>query len=540
MDSPRTWLPNVRTLGASILLVGVSFAPAFTASPDSSRSQPSISGVDSIDAMIEAAWDDAGIKPSPPATDAEYQRRAYLDLIGRIPTVQEAAAFLGSKDTDKRAKLIDHLLDHPDYAKNFANLYTVLLVGRQRQDRGVDRDQLTTWLRRQFADNRPWNDLARDLIGAKGSNKENGATNYTLAHLEFGAVPLTSITTRVFLGQQIQCTQCHDHPSNDWKQEDFWGINAFFLGVKRRNIDGTNDRDAEYELYDQPTTANARFDRRNGMVGIAFPTFLDGRKLSQGPDVDRREELAGMITAADNLDFARAFVNRSWSHFFARGFVHPADDFGPHNPPSHPELLDRMAADFASSGFDVKDLIRRIAATRAYNLGSGATKSNVRDESLFSHMALKPMTPEQLFDSLLTATSAHKAGGSAGAEDKRRDTWMRQFVVAFGNDDQEESTSFQGTIPQALMMMNGDLMEAALSVKPGSFLADVREQAGLQRGPVDTFVVNHLYMAALGRPPDSRESATARRYFAGNPDPVGVMADLFWALLNSNEFVLNH
>ena len=138
------------------------------------------------------------------------------------------------RESDKRGKLVEYLLDHPDYAKNFANHWTVTLVGRKRQERMVDRAALTAWLRRQFTENRPWNEMAYDLITAKGSNKENGAVNFTLSHLEFGAVPLTSITTRVFLGQQIQCTQCHDHPSNDWKQADFWGINAFFKGIKRR------------------------------------------------------------------------------------------------------------------------------------------------------------------------------------------------------------------------------------------------------------------------------------------------------------------
>ncbi len=496
---------------------------------------------DSIDAYLESAWDEAGIRPSPLASDAEFSRRAYLDLLGRIPNVQEAVAFLESKVPEKRAKLIDHLLDHPDYPKNFANVYTVLLVGRKRPERGVEREGLTTWLRRQFADNRPWDQMARDLIDAEGSSKENGAVNFTLSHLEFGAVPLTSITTRVFLGQQVQCTQCHDHPSNDWKQEDFWGINAFFKGVKRQQVrvDGSDTID-HVELSDEPTTAFASFDRRNGLVGIAFPTFLDGRKPDQGPDVDRREALAGMIASADNLDFARAFVNRTWAHFNGRGFVFPSDDFGPHNPPSHPELLDRMATDFAASGFDVKTLIRRITSSRAYHLTSAATKDNIKDETLFSHMDLKPMTPEQLFDSLLVATSAHKAGGSAGEVDRRRDTWMRQFVVAFGNDEQEESTHFQGTIPQALMMMNGDLMEQALSVKPGSFLSDLRERARLRRGAVDAYVIGQLYLAALSRPPSDPELATGRRLLSSGSDPVAIMGDIFWALLNSNEFVLNH
>jgi Protein of unknown function (DUF1549)/Protein of unknown function (DUF1553) len=510
---------------------------------DASKGKASANKPEYLDAMIREAWDAAKIKPSPAAPDSEFMRRAYLDVLGRIPNVDEALAFLGNKDHGKRAKLIEYLLAHPDYGKNFGNVWTVMLIGRKRQERQVDRAALTTWLRHQFADNRPWNEIAFDLITAKGSNKENGAVNFPLAHLEFGAAPLTSITTRVFLGQQIQCTQCHDHPSNDWKQADFWGINAFYKGMRSRQVRKPNAAGAlvndHTELYDEPTDAWSAFDKRNGLVGIAFPTFLDGRKISQGPDVNRREALAKFITASENGNFSQAFVNRLWAHFMGRGFVSPVDDFGPHNPPSNPELLDRLASDFQANGYNIKDLIRWIMSSRAYNLSSISTKYNDKDESLFSHMTLKPMTPEQLFDSLLVATSAHKAGGG-GDNDQRREAWMRQFVTTFATDEGTESTNFQGTIPQALMMMNGDLMARAVGGQPGSFLADVLEQARFQQQtPVDLFIVSRLYLAALSRYPSTSELANARRIFNSFPDTIPVMEDMFWALLNSNEFVLN-
>src|SRR5439155_20388376 len=181
-------------------------------------------------------WEKAGVKPVRQANDEEFLRRAYLDLLGRIPNVQEARAFLATRETGKREKLVEYLLNHPDYAKNFATQWTVLLIGRGNQGRMVDRPALTGWLRKQLASDRPWNEIVRDLVAATGSNKENGAVNYVLAHLEFGAVPLTSRTTRLFLGQQIQCTQCHDHPSNEWKQRDFWGINAFFQGIRTEEV----------------------------------------------------------------------------------------------------------------------------------------------------------------------------------------------------------------------------------------------------------------------------------------------------------------
>ena len=223
----------------------------------------------------------------------------------------------------------------------------------------VDRASLTSWLRKQFAADRPWNEIVHELVSSTGSNKENGAVNYVLAHLEFDAVPLTSRTTRLFLGQQIQCTQCHDHPSNDWKQVDFWGINAFFKGMKTEEVtQGRCHRPGSVSTtpscgMSRPTTY-VRFDRRNGLVGVAFPRFLDGRKISQGTDVIRRAELGKLIADPNNEMLGKAFVNRMWAHFLGRGFVNPVDDFGPHNPPSHPELLDKLAEEFKKSGYDVK------------------------------------------------------------------------------------------------------------------------------------------------------------------------------------------
>jgi hypothetical protein len=529
-------------LGTVLGMVGPTTA-GDNPSPRSGRKQKAtVSQLSIIDKGITEAWDKAGVKPAKPASDEEFLRRAYLDVLGRIPNVQEARAFLSTRESDKRGKLVEYLLNHPDYAKNFATQWTILLIGRGNQGRMVDRASLTNWLRKQFGSERPWNEVVHELVSSTGSNKENGAVNYVLAHLEFGAVPLTSKTTRLFLGQQIQCTQCHDHPSNDWKQLDFWGINAFFKGIKTEDVRKANSTGLEAydhtEVSDEPTDSYVSFDRRNGMVGIAFPRFLDGRKISQGADVIRRAELGKLIADPKNEAMAKAFVNRMWAHFVGRGFVNPVDDFGPHNQPSHPELLEQLAKDFQESGYNVKKLCRWIMASRAYQLSSIKAKGSEKDEGLFTAMQLKPMTPEQLFDSLLAATMAHKAGsGDEGG--KRRDEWMRQFLFAFANDEGEEGTSFQGTIPQALMMMNGPLMQSALSGKAGSFLGDVCEQAGHNRSP-ENYMIDSIYLAALSRHPTARELTQSRQYLESFPDSLQVLQDLFWALLNSNEFILIH
>jgi Protein of unknown function (DUF1553) len=246
-----------------------------------------------------------------------------------------------------------------------------------------------------------------------------------------------------------------------------------------------------------------------------------------------------LIADPKNEALSKAFVNRMWAHFLGRGFVNPVDDFGPHNQASHPEVLDQLARDFRESGYDVKKLCRWIMASQAYQLSSVRTKGSEKDEGLFLSMPLRPMTPEQLFDSLLTATSAHKAG-AVDDGNRRRDAWLRQFIFAFANDEAEESTSFQGTIPQALMMMNGELMQEALSGKPGSFLADVCERAQHMGRSPDSYMVDSIYLAALSRHPTAKELHQAGEYLHNFPDSLQVLQDLFWALLNSNEFVLIH
>ncbi len=238
-----------------------------------------------VDQLIEDGWKTAGIKPAKEASPEEYLRRAYLDLLGRIPNVQEARAFLQTRESDRKAKLVSYLLDHPDFAKNFATQWTVLLIGRSNQGRMVNRGALTSWLRKQFASDRPWNEVVHELVSSTGNNRENGAVNFVLAHLEFDAVPLTSRTTRLFLGQQIQCTQCHDHPQNQWKQADFWGINAFFKGMRTEQV---TKADATGLGRLRPHGTDGRADRslrhlRHAVKGsslASFPSFsTDGRSV---------------------------------------------------------------------------------------------------------------------------------------------------------------------------------------------------------------------------------------------------------------------
>ena len=501
-----------------------------------------------INERIRQVWADNEVKPSAEAADEEWLRRAYLDIVGHIPPASVVEAFLADREKDKRSKLIDRLLDDDAYVRNWTTVWTNLSIGQQTPDR-VSRLGMRKFFREAFRKDRPWNEVVRDLIAAEGHFEENGAVNYLLAQMTMNdeGAQATAKTTRLFLGIQVQCTQCHNHPFNDWKQDQFWEFNAFFRQADRidhRRYDPESGRmvDDYSELvnrYNVP--ADVYFENRQAIMKVAYPKYFD-QQIDPDPQVNRRVEFAKLVTEGDDLQLARAMVNRMWGHFFGYGFTKPVDDMGPHNPASHPELLERLAEEFAKSGYDTKQLIRWITNSEAYYLTSRFNDSNEVDNPaagetpLFSHMYVKMMTAEQLYDSLIVATDAHKSGRSSWAEaEEQRQEWLQQFVSTFGTDENDESTTFNGSIPQALMMMNGPLIENAVSISQGSFLHTVLADNSSPAQKVQT-----LYLAALSRRPTRNELNAASQLVRRYPNPLNGYQDLFWALLNSNEFILVH
>jgi hypothetical protein len=299
------------------------------------------------------------------------------------------------------------------------------------------------------------------------------------------------------------------------------------------------------EVVWQEFSGPVYYEKRSGVMQVAYPRF-QGLEVDPGVGVDRRVEFGKLITQpVDGAppQIAQAMVNRTWSHFFGYGFTRPVDDMGPHNPASHPDLLERLSREFVAANYDVKELIRWIVASEAYGLTSQYNDKNKIDDPgagevpLFSHMYLKSMQAEQMYDSLIVASNAHKSGrGGWGAQEEQRRLWMQQFVVAFENDENDESTTFNGTIPQALMMMNSELMDKACSVERGSFLFESMSSPGNEAQKIQ-----ELYLAALSRNPTRTEIGKVQKMLKsyGNQRLMGYQ-DLFWALLNSNEFVFIH
>jgi hypothetical protein len=514
--------------------------------------------------QVRSVWTDYKLSPSPAATDGEWCRRVFLDIIGRIPSVDEANAFINDKDANKKLKLVNSLLNDDkyieEYARNWTTNWTNILIGRAggtEDNTLTSREGMQKYLRDSFARNKPYDTMVTELVTATGTNSPgapnfNGAVNFLTMKLEEDGAQATAQTARIFLGKQVQCTQCHNHPFNEWKQRKFWEFNAFFRQTKalRTFVAGTRDV-ASVELINQdfageggnPEEAELYYELRNGLMKVAYPVFIDDTEISKSgylSDVNRRNELAKLIVNSPEMD--QAIVNRMWAHFLGYGFTKPIDDTGPHNPPSHPALLEYLGKEFRANSFNLKELIRWITLSEAYGLSSRGTPGNKLDDPLlgespkFTHFYLRQLRAEELYESLLVATQAHKTRGSYEEQEKAKREWLGQFVVAFGTDELDEATTFNGTIPQALMMFNGDLIKQATSIDKGSFLAQV---ASSPMRPAEK--INYLFMAAVQRKPTSYELDVANKLLAARKsDAAAALQDMWWAVLNSNEFIMNH
>lgn len=490
-----------------------------------------------VDAHLARAWAEAKVVPAPEADDAEFLRRASLDIAGKVPAAGEARAFLDDPRPDKRARLVERLLRGPAAANHAVNTWRALLLpeaGSLAIARILAPD-FDAWLRRRVAGEAGLDVLVRDLLTAPidGQNplvavRSNAPAEPTpLAYYAakgYRPEDLAAGTARLFLGVRIECAQCHDHPFSSWKRDEFWGLAAAFSGI---------------ETPRQPNAiVAAREDRTKRTLDIpgtkrtARARFLDGSEPPAG-DESTREALARWITSPGNPYFAKATVNRIWAQLFGVGLVDPVDDFGDANPPSHPELLDDLAAWFAASGYDRRALIRALTSTRAYGLTSASGPGGAADPRLFARGPIRGMSPEQLLDSLAQAVGLPPEPAPVGrglAPTGPRGLFLEKFAVS---DDRpiERETS----IPQALAFMNGALVADATSLERGETLVAVAEAPFLDaRGRVET-----LFLAALARRPRPEESARLVAYVEGR-DSRKALADVFWALLNSAEFKLNH
>ncbi|HTJ80191.1 MAG TPA: DUF1553 domain-containing protein, partial [Polyangiaceae bacterium] len=455
--------------------------------------------------------------------------RASIDLVGRIPTADELRAFLADAAPDRRQKLVDRLLASPEHDMHLARAWEAILLGNETKNRVVDRGAFRRFLVERFAKNQPWDALVRDIVTAEGQTSVggpggamafvddedrgaeekaasiDGATNY---FLRFAKTPadLAGTTSKAFLGVQIQCAQCHDHKSEKWKQDDFRAFASALLHVQARPVSGDKGEIRVFEIHDAARVPRRLLkDEALAKIADTPPRALDGTPLGDGEEA--RPALAKWMTSKDNPYFARAMVNRVWAEMIGEGFFEPVDDMRTSNPPVMPEVLDALTAHFIETGFDLDDLYRTIASTRAYARSVAPAKGNLRD-ALFSRSALRPLSSDALLDSYFAATGmddvlAEKVPARA---EVIKAQIRRRLGFVFDDDSEANGDAGGGTMQQALFEMNGVLTAAATSFAEGSTLADV-----VRKGD-DAAAVDELWLRTLSRHPTAEELAKAQAF----------------------------
>ncbi|MCA8983744.1 MAG: DUF1553 domain-containing protein [Planctomycetaceae bacterium] len=508
-----------------------------------------------IDRQIASGWDDMRLTSSPLAEDHEWVRRVYLDLAGRIPTAEEVERYVASGKPTRREELVDLLLSSPEFSLQWSSRWTNLLVGRTPNDQ-VDRVALQAYLRKSIEDKYGWSQVVQELISSEGNPRDQGAANFLVAHLNNQAVPATAFVARTLLGTQIHCAQCHKHPFYEVSQQEFWELNSFFkqatvVKTSPLQVASAGDAPAVYSLLDRKVGGPTYFETRTGVMKVAYPRF-QGMEIDTSAEVPRRRELARLLTQGEDPLIARAFVNRTWSHLFGYGFTTPVDDLGPHNPPTHPALFSTLTTAFVQHGYDVKRLTRWLCLSRPYRLSSRLTSGNQADRPdngevpAFSRMYFKPLSSEQLYDSLLVLKGEYPHPRlDWKTHVLRREDWVAQFISSLQNDENDESSHFDGTISQALVMMNGDLVESTISPRENPLLHTL-----ISAPLADVDKLERLCLSVLSRRPHAEELAVFRKLTRPIRDArtpaereaqlASRLEDFLWAYLNSSEFIMNH
>ncbi len=497
-----------------------------------------------IDQLFSTAWHNNHVEPASAATDEEFVRRLYLDLAGRIPAASETREFLTSKSETKRTELVEQLLDGPAFVRHFTIIWRNALIPEAFNEPGTRGlvPGFEAWLWKQFSQDTPYNEIVKELITTQidFGNNQPGLLQSANSPSAFFIVRqlqpenLATGTSRAFLGVRLDCAQCHDHPFDKWKRDQFWSMAAFYSGFQQPdNADPDNPammnvrEEADAHSIKVPSTGN-----------VVNAKFLTGTEPDWKDKPKPREVLANWITADDNPWFAMMAVNRLWAQFLGQGIVQPVDDFSDNNPPSHPEVLNLLAKQFVAHNYDLKFLVRTITATRVYQTTSRQTHESQSDPNQFARAALRGLTPEQFFDSLAEAVGYYQPYRTDNPFVIDGDTPRGRFLELF-RDENESPLMKETTILQALAMMNGEFIDDATTLDNSQTLRAIADFPLMTNDEkLDT-----LFLAAFSRRPAESELATFSKFIADGGtmgDPKSAMADVFWAMLNSSEFLLNH
>lgn len=510
---------------------------------------PEFEPVNFIDHHTAEKWKKLGLRPSPVCDDATYLRRVTLDLCGRLPTVEEARAFLSETRAEKRELLADRLLDSSDYAAYFAMKWSTIL--RNSNLAGADRAAYAfhNWIKDMLARNRPYDEFVRGIVAASGEWPDAPAINWFWQSRDDQLHQVTADTAQLFLGLRLQCAKCHHHPYERFSQDDYYGLAGFFTRLGRKSF----GEPPPYFSSPQVTIGE-----RHPVTGQQIePKYLDGPVAKFGPEEDPRQALVDWMARPDNPYFAKALVNRLWGHCFGRGLVDQVDDMRETNPPSNPALLEALAAEFinpqhavvlgserkpASHPFDVKHLLRLMVTSRTYQLSSVPTEHNQQDQQNFARYYARRLPAEVLLDAIDQACGVKSRFSNMSAEaravDLPHENFGSYFLDTFDRPRRvtpcECERSTGATLSQVLLLANSDELENKIADGNG------RIERLLKDGTSSPRVIEELYLAALSRYPTAQETIAAEAHIMRSGDVRRGVEDLLWSLLNSREFGFNH
>jgi hypothetical protein len=512
-------------------------------------------------------------------------RRVYLDVVGQIPSLEEAEKFLADKSATKREKLVESLLKDERYADHWADIWSGVVVGFDKDQRAQGmRNEGTHDFREMLEKNMPYDEFARKVITVEGwvperygpmmmkeekkdEPKPVGLASYMVRQFRDAGKDFPKAVagklTRAFMGVQIQCAQCHDHPFDRWTQEEFYGMASFFTEIRVKR----DPKDSDMRGYHVEDAMKGPVGKKlagaggpdlsipDSKSGPIKPSFID-TKAGAESGVARRVSYAKYVTAPENLQFAKMCVNRYWAHFFGAGIVNPVDDFNGKNKPSHPELLNELAKDFIDHKYDLHWLIKALAGSEAYALTSrsAAKERDLQAEKLYALGRVRALMPEQIMRSVIEAAGLDespmmgmnrremgKGGGKAmkgaGKGEAAQMLLMRltsQFRTTFDDDEGSESVDFTGTIPSALMMMNSQVIAAGTTARPLNGFGEM-----LAKHQTPEAKVRAIFLSCLSRLPSASESSRWMSHVTKGAGQAGY-EDLMWTLLNTSEFLFNH
>ncbi|MBL8848526.1 MAG: DUF1553 domain-containing protein [Planctomycetaceae bacterium] len=482
-----------------------------------------------------------GIPPSPVCDDATYLRRVHVDITGTTPSEEEVRVFLADADPEKRAKLVDRLLDSPQYADYFANKWNMVLRNKKRNaDDLAGTFGFYQWIWDGLYENKPYDQMVSEIITASGDPETNPAVIW---YREVGKMnEQVEDVAQLFLGIRIQCARCHHHPFEKWSQDDYYSFAAFFSRIGTKNLAvGLSPQAREKRLFHNEGVAQAQHPRSGKQLQ---PAGLGSAVVSVAPDRDPRIQLAAWMSDPQNPYFARSLVNRYWKHFFDRGIVEPEDDMRETNPPSNPELLAGLAQHFVDSHFDLKDLVRTICTSSTYQLTSLPNDYNLKDKQNFSRYYPKRLSAEVLYDAFHQVTGSTQAysGLPPGttAMQLRDVSIAPYFLKVFGQPAADTACecerSMEANLAQSLHLLNSSEVQGKIAAGGGraaTYAAD--------KTRTDEEKLRELYRWVYSRDPDAEELAIATAHLAKHADnPQLAYEDIVWALVNTKEFLFNH